>query len=103
MMNKKEQIKITRKTKNFGWGYSTTPSGNGTDIAPPTAPDIEGSVMQVISRMSKHHNSQLWGSLKNVFTNESYFLNGKRIKFVSEWAFDDLVNGIADEATVEYR
>lgn len=64
---------ITRRTRGIGWGYSTQPTGNGTEIAMPTRPQFEGTVKQVLAQ---RQSDPTLISLGGVPKKSCWFLHG---------------------------
>jgi len=74
-----ETITITNfmKSRRFGWGYSTTPTGEGPySIEVPTKPMHTGTVGGVCDAIQ---NDRTFNSLGGTFRNTAWFWNGQRI------------------------
>ena len=90
-----EQILEVKATDNkWGWGYSVTPTGNGTQIETPTAPDYEGTVPQIVKAIKRDKTFQSFVS-GGVFKNTRWFYGGMPV-VAYEWFFIDYDNPDAE-------
>ena len=81
-----EEITVTnyRKSRKFGWGWSTTPTGEDAySIETPSAPDYEGTLSQLRKAMAADKAFQT--NLGSVFYNTAWFYDGRRITHT--WQF----------------
>lgn len=75
-----KKFKATRRSKKFGWGYSTNPSGDGPyGITPPTSPDYEGTIGQVTDAIA---SDPVYNNLGGAFSATRWFLKGRVITHV---------------------
>lgn len=89
---------LTRRTKNFGWGYSTTPSGEDAySIEPPSAPMYTGTPNQVLENRK---NDRTFNSLGGAFYAERYFLGGVPIR-LQRFDIIDLLDRVVSK--IEYE
>lgn len=102
---------ITRRNRQIGFGWSTIPTGNGTEIAAPTRPNYEGTVKQVLEERRVDRNLRAIQS-GGVFMNAGWFFKGMRIVEVNgysnrQYSFSDLMgellSGERDELTITVR
>jgi hypothetical protein len=70
-------ISNPKKDRKFGYGISTTPTGNGTDIARPSVPDYKGT-FAMIERQIQGDRAYL-SSIQSAYKNSKFFYNGKII------------------------
>ena len=75
-------VEVTRRSRKFGWGYSTTPTGDDAySIEFPSEPQYTGTVNQVYRARSEN---PYYNNLGGVCSNSCWFYNGKPIYAVSE-------------------
>jgi hypothetical protein len=78
-------IKNPNRTRKWGWGYSTTPSGvDAYSIVPPTRPDYVGTLKQVREAI---RNDRAYNSLGGAFHCDRWFYDGKPL---SAYIVDDI-------------
>ena len=71
-----ETVEVTRRSRKFGWGYSTNPTGDDAySIKVPTSPRYTGTINQVSGAKSEDPYYNKLG----VAYNSCWFYNGKRI------------------------
>ncbi len=76
-MPKEITVKNFRKNRKFGWGWSTTPTGEDAySIETPDAPDYEGTLNQL---QEARRNDRAFNNLGGAFFNTAWFYRGKRI------------------------
>jgi hypothetical protein len=85
-------VKNFRQDHRFGWGYSCTPTGSGTQIAHPAFPDHTGTLHQIehAKRKDRTFQSVLSGG---VYKQTAYFYQGRRIVATWRWG---LINPAPD-------
>lgn len=76
-------VKNAVRCPKFGYGVSTTPTGHGTDIRPPTAPKYTGTFHQIEKLMKEDHH--YLSSIQSVYKSVRFFYGGKPIRVV--WTF----------------
>jgi hypothetical protein len=70
-------INNPRQTRKWGWGYSTTPTGDDAySIETPDRPQYTGTLGQV--RKSRRED-RIFNNLGGALYNEAWFYNGQRI------------------------
>jgi len=75
-------VEVTRRSSEFGWGYSTNPTGEDAySIESPISPNYTGTVNQVYRAKSE---DPIYNNLGGAFSNSCWFYDGKRIYSVSE-------------------
>lgn len=75
-----EELRATRRSKKFGWGYSTNPSGDGPySISAPTSPDYEGTIGQVTDAIA---SDPVYNNLGGAFSATRWFYRGQPITHV---------------------
>lgn len=73
-------IKNANRSRKFGYGISTTPSGHGTEIEPPTTPDYTGTLKQIEDQVEADH--LYLNSIQNVHKSRRWFYDGQPIEAV---------------------
>jgi hypothetical protein len=71
-------IKNIRACRKFGFGYSYTPTGHGTEIEAPAHPEHTGTLKQIESALG----SDLLLKNERAFRADAWFYDGKRIESV---------------------
>ena len=74
--------KITGRERKFGWGWATTPTGQGTEIEHPGSPDVTGSIKFCLAHK---HADPAFQSLGGTFYSTAWFFNLKRITHTWMW------------------
>jgi len=87
---------ITLKTRTLGWGYSTQPTGTGSEIEIPTRPDYTGTFRQVCEQIQA---DRTFHSLGGAYHSEAWFMNGKRI--VAVWGLYNDIDELGNEVPME--
>ncbi len=59
--NETIEIKNAERVRKFGFGWSTQPTGQGTDIEMPLKPDYEGTVRQILAARDSDPAYQAYG------------------------------------------
>jgi hypothetical protein len=79
-----EEITITNyeRRRKWGWGYSFSPTGNGTEIRTPTEPNYTGTLGQI---SEARENDPILKAHSNCYSSSQWFWNGRPI--VATWAF----------------
>ena len=81
-------VKNYRRSRKFGWGWSTTPTGEDAySIEAPTVPDYEGTLKQLDEAIN---NDRAFQNLGGAFFNTAWFYGGQRISHT--WAFGIMSN-----------
>ena len=74
------QVVVTNpfRSRKFGFGYTCTPTGNGTEIETPSKPDYTGTLKQVQEAVDA---DRLLASFRSggTFYNTAWFYDGRRI------------------------
>lgn len=91
---------ITRRTRNLGFAVSNTPTGNGTEIAAPTAPRIIGTPGAIVPQAEPMRRS--YGA-PSAHTSARWFLGSQPIRWSAllDGDLDDLAAGRVDSIEVE--
>ena len=76
-------IRNAIRCRDFGYGVSTTPSGRGTDIAPPSGPDYTGTLGQIEKQM--RDDLPYLQSIQTAFQARRWFHRGRPIRSV--WTY----------------
>lgn len=78
-MSKKIVVNSPTRTRKWGWGYSCTPTGHGTEIEQPVKPDYVGTLNQVAKAQA---TDRTFKSLRSggTFTSTATFYDGKVIE-----------------------
>ena len=80
-------VKNYIRNRNFGWGYSFTPTGeNAYSIEVPAEPDHEGTVKQIFKAQRENRTWQVHS--RSAFYNTAWFYGGKRI--LQSWVWGNL-------------
>ncbi len=79
-----QELTITNinKRRKWGWGCSFTPTGNGTEIKPPTTPDYTGTFGQLSE--AREADPILKAHL-NCFSSSRWFWDGRPI--LATWSY----------------
>ena len=93
MIHEKERIMLANeitvpnfgRSRKFGWGWTTSPTGQGTSIEIPTSPDYTGTLGQL---RQDRADDRAFHSLGGAFYNTAWFYGGRRITHT--WAFGPL-------------
>lgn len=70
--------------KEFGWGYTFTPTGEGTSIETPSGPDYTGTIEEIRQAIRSDKTWQVHS--RTAFYNSAWFYKGRRITHT--WRFD---------------
>lgn len=83
-----QEITINNVTRcrKFGYGISTQPTGRGTDIESPSAPDYTGTLKQI--RKQLDDDRRYLDSIQSSYQSRSWFYDGKPIVWV--WTIGNL-------------
>ena len=79
-----EQVTVTRRTRNLGFGFSTQPAPNygpgPATILPPTEPQFVGTVRQVVGEIQA---DRVFQSLRSggTFMSRQWFVGGRPVEF----------------------
>lgn len=93
-----KKLKATRRSKKFGWGYSTNPSGDGPhSISAPTSPDYEGTIGQVTDKIAE---DPVYNNLGGAFSATRWFFKGQVITHVDGLEVNH-PNGLGEAALME--
>ncbi len=95
-----------QRSRSFGWEYSTTPTGHGSEIALPAKPFYTGTYRQITE---KRGADSAFNNLGGTYHTEAWFYKGRRITHVdgmevSRYGFDpdpnddDITVALADSA-----
>lgn len=87
-------IKVSRNSRKWGWGYSVTPTGNGTEIETPIEPNYTGTIKQVVQQMQEDRTLQSYDG--GTFMTRRWFWDGKPVKFdsIDGQPEMDYINGV---------
>jgi len=69
-------VKNYKRDRRFGWGWTTQPTGHGTEIETPGAPSYLGTLAQL---RRERATDAAFNSLGGAFYNTAWFYQGKRI------------------------
>jgi len=78
------EVKITRRNRNLGFGWSTTPTGKGTSIEMPKRPGVRGSAATVEREIA--YMGEIVGT--DTFCNTAMFVGSRRVIAVEGWVLD---------------
>ena len=76
---REREITVSSNSRQFGWGYSTTPAGTGPyDIEHPAGPEHVGTLGQIAAarEADRTYAAIISGG---TFHNDAWFYNGRRI------------------------
>lgn len=83
-------VTITRKSK-IGFGYNTTPTGNGTEIEPTTHPDYIGTIKTVLRQK---RNCPNFNANRNLYQTQAWFVkinnDWKKIDTSDSWTLNQM-------------
>lgn len=84
-------VKNYRRSRKFGWGWSTTPIGEDAySIERPSIPDYEGTLNQLDEAIS---NDKAFQGMGGAFFNTAWFYDRRRITHT--WQFG-ITGGLED-------
>lgn len=79
---KEIEIRNAYKSRSFGWGFRTQPTGNGTSIETPTVPDTKGTIHQCLEH--KNTDTCFQSIVRGgALVNTAWFYKDQRI--ISTW------------------
>jgi len=100
-------IQKPKQCRKFGYGISTTPTGRGTDIARPSAPDYKGTFAMIESQM--RNDRAYLSSIQSAYKNKKFFYDGRiinAIKVFGAWEapeWRDIETLLADGSPLTIR
>ena len=77
------RVKISAKSQNLGFGWSSVPSGKGTEIVPPDKPMVTGGLQSIEREMEfarKLNNSNFWVGM--LFVGESPVVKFEQMVYI---------------------
>lgn len=74
-----ERLTITnyRRRRGWGWGYSSIPTGRGTEIETPTVPWFTGTIGQIMQARSE---DRVLAAEQGAFSQSAWFWRGRRVQ-----------------------
>ena len=95
------KIKISRKTRKLGWGYTTVCKQGltGLYVPPPIHPTYVGTISHIFNEMEA---DKTFASIKSggTYFSTAWFYRNQRIRFMDETPWY-LVNRFVDHITAE--
>lgn len=69
------KIEITRRSRNLGYGWNTTPTGNGPEIEATTTPNVTGGWKAIFAEIER--KNKICGH--STYHTTAFFVGGKKV------------------------